>query len=280
MPGALDPALVDLAAGDYRELSELSIEFNNSVQVVERLLDPVSTWRDSMGRFVGRKRLSIGILRLKRNCDREVTLDDEGEMDEKRADLETLRMRRKINGWMSAKRVGATPAYDRCCKANPTSQQRTCDACRFWNQRCIKRWSFDRSKYVSGCEFCFKNDKCCTCRLAKLNNDWFSSSLASTSLADPVLSLQATRGLTLPSTMRSTQGFGLIGPERGPTSTPVAEYSLSSITDFVLTNPENVALSGVGDPSYPCGNSPHHPPNTPLNPQRCLSRPALPVISL
>ena len=121
VPGDLDPALVDLAAGDYRELSELSNEFRNSVQVVERLLDPVTTWRDNMGRFVGKERLSIGSLRLKRNCDREVTLDDEGEIDEKRADLETLRMRRKISDWKLARRVGATPAYDRCCKANPGS---------------------------------------------------------------------------------------------------------------------------------------------------------------
>ena len=258
MPRDLDPALVDLAAGDYRELSELSNEFRNSVQVVERLLDPVTTWRDNMGRFVGKERLSTGSLRLKRNCDREVTLDDEGEIDEKRADLEALRMRRKINGWKLASRVGATPSYDRCYRANPASQQRTCDACRFWNQRCMKRWSFDRPKYASGCESCLKNDKCCTYRLAKLNNDWISSSLASTSLGDPVLPLQAIRGLTLPNTMRSTQGSGLIGPERGSTSTPVAEHSL------VPTNSENVALSGVGDPSYPFGNLPHNPPALPV----------------
>ena len=277
MPKDLHFALIDLATGDYSELPELFNEFKNSVQVVERLLNPVPTWRDNMGRFVGKERLSIGSLRLKRDCDREVTLDDEGEIDEKRAGLETLRMRRKICGWKLDTRVGAMTAYDRCCRANSVSQQRNCDACRFWDQKCIKRWSFDHPKYVSGCEFCFKNDTCCTYRLARLNNDWLSQSLASMSLADPVLSLQATRGLTPPNTMRSTQGSELIGSELRPTSTTVADNSLSSITDLVPTNTENVALSGVGDPSYTCGNLPHHPPNTPLNPQRCLSRPALPV---
>ena len=276
MPGDLGPALIDLATGDYRELSELSTEIKASDQLVERLLDPVRTWRENMGRFVGKERLSIGSLRLKRNCDREVTLDDEGEIDKSRADLEILRMREKVNGWKVARRVGATPAYDCYCRANPASQQLTCDACRFWNQRCMKLWSFDRQEYVSGCEFCFKPRRCCTYRLAKLNNEWLPPNLAPMLLADPVLSPQATGGLTPPNTMRSTQGSGMAGQEHEQSSTPIADHSLSSIADLVPTNSENVALRGVGDPSRPCGNLPHNTPNTAPNPRRCLSRPALP----
>ena len=275
MPGDLDPALIDLATGDYRELSELSDEIKTSDQLIERLREPVPTWRNNMGRFVGEERLSIGSLRLKRDCDREVTLDDEGEIDKSRTNVETLRIREKINGWKGARRVGATPAYDRCCGANPASQQLTCDACRFWNQRCMKRWSFDRQEYVSGCEFCSKTNKCCTYRLAKLNNKWLSPSLASRLLADPVLLPQATGGLTPPNTMRSTQGYGMARQQHEPNSVPTAEHSLSSIG-----NSEIVALSGVGDPSRPYGNLPHKPLNTAANPRPCLSRPALPVISL
>ena len=233
-----------------------------------------------MGRFFGKERFSIGSLRLKRNCDREVTLDEEGEIDQKRADLETQRMRGKVNGWKSARRVGATPAYDCCCRANPASQLRTCDGCRLWNQRCIERWSFDRQEYVSGCESCFKAHKSCTHQLAQLNNDWLPLSLAYVLLADPVLSPQATDGLTPPNTMRSTQGSGMVGQQHEPHSTPTAEHSLSSIADLVPTNSENVAPSGVGDPSCPCGNLPHNTPNTAPNPRHYLSRPALPVISL
>ena len=235
-----------------------------------------------MGRFVGEERLSTGFLRLKRNCDREVNLDDEGEIDMKRADLESLRMRDKISGWMLTRRVGVTPVYDGCCRANTASQQRTsaCDACRFWDQRCVKRWSFDRQEYLLGCEYCFKNYKCCTYRLTKLNNGWLPPSLASTSLADPVLSPQATGGLTSSPTLRSTQGSGVAGQEQGPNSTSIAEHSLSSIADLVLTNPEPMALSGAGDPSCPSGSLPHTPPNTPPNPRRCSSRPALPIMSL
>lgn len=280
MLGDLDPALIDLATGDYRELSELSNETRNSAEVIERLLDPVPTWRNNMGRFVGEERSSTGCLRLKRNCDREVNLDDEGETDMKRADLETLRVREKINEWMWARRVGTTPVYDRCRRANPASQLRTCDACRFWDQRCMKRRSIDRQECVSGCEYCFKNDKCCTYRLAKLNNDWLPPPLASLSLADPVLSPQATGGLLPPPTLRSTQGSGAAGQEQEPDSPPIAEHSPSSTTDPVLTNPETVALGGVGGPSCPCGSLPPTPPDTPPNPRRCSSRPALVVISL
>ena len=98
MPDDLDRALIDLATGDYRELSELSNEIKASDQLVERLLEPVSTWRDNTGRFFGKERFSVGSLRLKRNCDREVTLDDEGEIDKGRADLEFQRVKGKING--------------------------------------------------------------------------------------------------------------------------------------------------------------------------------------
>ncbi|KAM0798835.1 hypothetical protein BDR22DRAFT_357115 [Usnea florida] len=198
-----------------------------------------------MGRFFGKERFSIGSLRLKRNCDREVNLDDEGEIDKKRADLETQRMRRKINSWKSARRL------------------RTCDACRLWNQRCIGRWSFDGQEHVSGCEFCFKAHKSCTYQLVQLNKDWLPSSLAYVLLADPVLSLQATDGLTPPNKMRSTQGSGMVGQQHDPKPTPTAEHSLSSIADLVPTNFENVALSGVGDPSFPCGNVPHDPQTRP-----------------
>ena len=281
MPGDLDPGLIYLATGDDRELSELSDEIETSYQLIERLREPVLTWRNSMGRFVGEERLSIGSLRLKRNCDREVTLDDEGEIDKSRANVETLRMREKSTGWKGARRVGATPAYDRCCRANPASQQRTCNACRFWNQRCMEWWSFDRQEYVSGCEICSNTNKCCTYQLAKLNNNWLSPSLASRLLADPVLSPQVTGGLTPPNTMQSTQGEGMVGQQREPNSTPTAEHSLSSIADLVPTNfVESLALSGVGDPSHPCGSLPRNPHNTAPNPRRCLSRPALPVISL
>ena len=233
-----------------------------------------------MSRFVGKERLSIGSLRLKRNCDREVDLDDEGEIDKTRADLEMLRMRENINGWKAARQVGSTPAYDRCCRANPASQQRTCDACRLWNRRCVKLWSSDRQEYVSGCEFCFKPHKCCTYRLAKLNNKWLQPSVASTLPADPILSPQATGGLTPPNTMRSTQGYEMVGQQHESNHTPSAKHSLSSIADICPTNSENVALRGVGDPSRPYGNLPHKNLNMASNRRRCLSRPALPVISL
>lgn len=59
-----------------------------------------------MGRFVGCERLSIGSLRLKRNCDREVNLDDEGEVDNTLANGEVLSMWAKINDWLEVRPVG------------------------------------------------------------------------------------------------------------------------------------------------------------------------------
>ncbi|KAF6232910.1 hypothetical protein HO173_008873 [Letharia columbiana] len=52
----------------------------------------------NMGRFVGSERVSAGSLRLKRNCDREVNLDDEGEVDNTIADEEALRMKKSRMG--------------------------------------------------------------------------------------------------------------------------------------------------------------------------------------
>ena len=72
----------------------------------------------------------------------------------------------------------------------------------------------------------------------------------------------------------------MAGQEQEPNSAPIAEHSLSGIRDLVLTDPETVALCEMGDPSCPCGNLPHTPPDTPPNPPRYLSRPVLPVTSL
>ena len=71
-----------------------------------------------MGRFVGRERESIGCLRLKRICDRDVNLSDEGEVDNSRADKETLRMTKKVQNWIGEKSVGATRVNDWCCWSN------------------------------------------------------------------------------------------------------------------------------------------------------------------
>ena len=70
-----------------------------------------------MGRFVGCERLSMGSLRLKRNCDSEVNLDDEGEIDNTRADQEALRMR-EIKDWMKAREVGAVRIHHLYCGTN------------------------------------------------------------------------------------------------------------------------------------------------------------------
>ena len=109
--GDLDSSLIDLATQDYQQLCELSHKSKLSLQLLDRLRDPISTWRNDMGRFVGCERLSMGSLRLKRNCDSEVNLDVEGEVDNTRADQEALRMREEIKDWMKAREVGAVRVY-------------------------------------------------------------------------------------------------------------------------------------------------------------------------
>lgn len=118
MLGDLDSTLVDLAIRDYLQLCELSQESKRITQLANRLCDPVRTWRNDMGRFVGSERLSTGRLRLKRNCDREVNLDDEGEVDNTTADREALRKREKVKEWMEARPVGTSRMYDRYCEAS------------------------------------------------------------------------------------------------------------------------------------------------------------------
>ena len=118
LPSGIDPllgdlpsALIDLATEDYRQLCELSRESERLYHVVDQLRDPVRTWRNNMGRFVGCERLSIGSLRLKRNCDREVNLDDEGEVDNTLANGEVVRMWAKINNWLEVRKVGTARMY-------------------------------------------------------------------------------------------------------------------------------------------------------------------------
>lgn len=111
MLGNLDPALIDLATEDYRQLCGLSRENENLYHLVDRLRYPVRTWRNNMGRFVGCERLSIGSLRLKRNCDREVNLDDEGEVDSTLANGEVVQMWAKINDWLEVRKVGTARMY-------------------------------------------------------------------------------------------------------------------------------------------------------------------------
>lgn len=116
--GDLDPALSDLAIEDHRQLCELSRESEGLYQLVDRLRDPVLTWRNNMGRFVGHERLSTGSLRLKRNCDHEVNLDDEGEVDNTFANEEVQRVSAKINNWLEVRPVGTARTYHCFCRTN------------------------------------------------------------------------------------------------------------------------------------------------------------------
>ncbi|KAL9132583.1 MAG: hypothetical protein Q9175_006243 [Cornicularia normoerica] len=278
LQGNLDPTLVDLATKDYRQLCELSNESKKSIQLIDRLRDPVRTWRNDMGRFVGRERLSIGSLRLKRNCDLEVTLDDEGDIDDARADEEALRMRGKTNGWMWAGRVGAARISYRYCEANSASQLWTCDACRLGDERCVRRWSFDSQGYVSGCSFCFKNNKRCKYQMAELNNDWLSPPPASTSLASQAFPIHGADGLNaLPlqpalEPMRITRGQQVTGQNQCPNYSPIARHSLLSVPDWDPMNPMAAASSRIGEPCYPPGNFPYSPSYMPSHARRPLSQ--------
>ena len=95
-----------------------------SAQLFDRLRDPIRTWRNAMGRFVGCDRLCVGSLRLKRYCDSEVFLDDDGEVDSTRAQRETFRMRGEVGDWMRAKEVGAAPMRYHYCRANSATGMR------------------------------------------------------------------------------------------------------------------------------------------------------------
>ncbi len=101
----LDAALVKLAIRDYEQLCELCHESMSLSHLVGRSSDPIRTWRNNMGRFVGRERLSIGSLRLKRHCNREVNLDDEGNVDNTRTDEVMLWIRSRISDWKEANTV-------------------------------------------------------------------------------------------------------------------------------------------------------------------------------
>lgn len=103
----MDYTLTTLVTRDYWQLCELYRECKTAHLLFGRLSDPVRKWRNDMGRFVGSERLLVGSLRLKRNCDREVNLDDEGEIDYTMAREEKLRMWEKINHFRRGKSVGA-----------------------------------------------------------------------------------------------------------------------------------------------------------------------------
>ncbi|CAD6577873.1 MAG: hypothetical protein ASARMPRED_008436 [Alectoria sarmentosa] len=109
----LDPTLIERAKRDYWQLCDLSHESKKWFKLRDRLRDPVRTWRDDMGRFVGRERLSVGSLRLKRNCDSEVNLDDDGEVDNTRAYEDELRIREEVESWMGSRLVRTARKYDR-----------------------------------------------------------------------------------------------------------------------------------------------------------------------
>lgn len=116
--GDLDPALVDLAIKDHRQLCELSRESERLYDLVDRFRDPVRTWRNNMGRFVGHERLSIGSLHLKRNCHCEVNLDDEGEVDNTLAHEEVQRVWAIINDWLEVRPVGTARTFHCWCRTN------------------------------------------------------------------------------------------------------------------------------------------------------------------
>ena len=103
----MDHTLTALATRDYRQLCELYHESKPVYLLFRRLSDPVRKWRNDMGRFVGSERLLVGSLRLKRNCEREVNLDDEGEIDYAMAREERSRMWEKINHFRRGRSVCA-----------------------------------------------------------------------------------------------------------------------------------------------------------------------------
>lgn len=117
LPQKLDTALFYHAIRDYKQLCELSDENNRLVKTVKQIMDPVSTWRNNMGRFVGSERLSPGSLQLKRNCNRQVSLNDEGEVDVNIANAEVLQTWGKVDDWVKSKSVGAARMIvtARCC---------------------------------------------------------------------------------------------------------------------------------------------------------------------
>lgn len=99
--------LIDLAIRDCQEVCELSDENTRLPKVVNQLVDPVGTWRNNMGRFVGVERLSPGSLQLRRNCNDQVSLDDEGEVDYGMINAEALQTWKRVDDWVKAKSVGA-----------------------------------------------------------------------------------------------------------------------------------------------------------------------------
>lgn len=58
----------------YRELRDLR---NHR----ERWSTPLKTWRSAMRHFTGKERFSIEISMLKLDADRQISLDDEGDVD-------------------------------------------------------------------------------------------------------------------------------------------------------------------------------------------------------
>lgn len=103
----LDAPLIDLAIQDYQQLCELFQQRKTMKKLVDRSKDPVRRWRDGMGRFIGNERLSAGSLQLKRICDREVNLNDEGEVDKTVTDDALQRITEREIGWVAARAVGA-----------------------------------------------------------------------------------------------------------------------------------------------------------------------------
>ena len=65
-----------------------------------------------MGRIVGSERLSDRSLRLKRICDCQVNINNEGEVDYTVAQEEAARMSRNISELREARKVGAVQMCD------------------------------------------------------------------------------------------------------------------------------------------------------------------------
>ena len=99
LPVDLDPRIRDIAHRDLQEKHRRELEANRVWSLLERLDDPIGTWRESAGRFIGKDRTSIGRYKLKRNADLQSSLNDEGAVYIEYDREGDRRARRESNEW-------------------------------------------------------------------------------------------------------------------------------------------------------------------------------------
>ena len=82
------PTLHILAEKDWQTYRRYTQELSECAARIENLQNPIQTWTSAMGKEFGQAKVTLRRCQLRRQADQAINLDDEGDIDLSRIDVE------------------------------------------------------------------------------------------------------------------------------------------------------------------------------------------------